>query len=168
MQRFIEWLKAFLRFVLNVEKRAPSDEFSGPGLSERADYERCRSIFNASEKKLFHELVRALPNTCFVLSKVRMEDVVRPTRDQHPAVHRAARSRVKSRHFDFVVIDSGGDPLLAIELDGPEHARHRSREADRFKDEVCERVGLRLIRVPVGYRESRLTQAVREAILPPY
>lgn len=164
MQRFLEWLKAFLRVLLNVEKDADRDAGSNRGISSKAVYERCDSLLNGSERKLFHHLIRAAPDSCYVLAKVRMEDVVRPIAEQDHAVHRAARSRVKSKHFDFVVIDAHGRPLSVIELDGPHHARRSAQEGDRFKDEVCERVGLRLIRVAPGYREQQLTHALHDAL----
>jgi hypothetical protein len=166
MQRLIEWLKTILRALLNVEKNPESEAGSNRGISAKAEYERCDSVLNASERKLFHDLVRNAPDSCFVLAKVRMEDVVRPSVKQDHAVHRAARSRVKSRHFDFVLIDTHGVPLVAIELDGPHHQRRSVQDGDRFKDEVCERVGLRLIRVPPGYQESRLAKELRAALPP--
>ncbi len=166
MQRFLEWLKAVLRVLLNVEKKPDGERESNRGISANAEYERCGSVLNASERKLFHDLVRSVPESCFVLAKVRMEDVVRPIVKQDRAVHRAARSRVKSRHFDFVLIDSDGAPLVVVEFDGPHHQRRSAQESDRFKDEVCQRVGLRLLRVLPGYRESRLAQDLHDAILP--
>lgn len=164
MQRFIEWLRAFLRVLLNVDKESESETGSNRGISAKAEYEKCGSVFNGSERKLFHDLVHIAPDSCFVLAKVRMEDVVSPIAKQDRAVHRAARSRVKSRHFDFVLIDTHGAPLVAIELDGPHHQRRSARDGDRFKDEVCERVGLRLVRVLPGYREAKLLEQVRTAL----
>ncbi len=166
MQRFLEWLKGVLRVLLNVEKKPDGEAGSNRGISANAEYERCDSVLNASERKLFHDLVRSAPESCFVLAKVRMEDVVRPIVKQDRAVHRAARSRVKSRHFDFVLIDTHGAPLVAIELDGPHHQRRSAQDGDRFKNEVCERVGLRLLRMQPGYQVSRITQELHAAIPP--
>jgi len=162
MHRILESLRRFLAFLFDLFDPPPP-----PRPSDLARFECVPSVFNASERKLFDHLRRFTPEGFYVLAKVRMEDVVRAADRQDETVRYAGRRRVASRHFDFVLIDPRGRPALAIELDGPDHRRQSARDADAFKDRACEMAGLRLLRVPPGYRETRLEQHLRDALADP-
>ena len=108
------------------------------------------SVFvNRSELAFFHALRRAVPTSHHVLTKTRMEDVIGVRPGISGETRWKLRARVKSRHFDFLVVDGDGVPCLAVELDGSSHDGPTSN-ADKLKDGLCEATGLPLMRVRVG------------------
>ena len=75
----------------------------------------------------------------------------------------ARRGRIKSRHFDFLVIDTFASPLAALEFDGKHHQKKGFRKADRFKDELCSKVGLPLFRIKGSeFPKSAVAEAVNK------
>lgn len=152
-------------FDLGLEDDDDEDDAPAGRPSDGARFVAKPALFNASERTLFADLRSIVGDRAFVLAMVRMEDVLTPARDQPREVQYAARGRIKARHFDFVIVDDRGAPLLVLELDGPHHRRSRVRAADEFKDEACAMAGIRLIRVPPGYRLARLERMVREAMM---
>lgn len=82
-----------------------------------------------------------------ILSKVRMEDIVKPKDTLDKSAKASARGRVKSRHIDFVIANPDNLRIyLAIELDGKSHEKLDQQKADYFKDSVFEEIGLPFIR----------------------
>lgn len=114
-------------------------------------FERVPSLFvNRAEVTFFHTLNKALPAGYFLMSKVRLEDVIGVKASVRDAEARwKLRARVKSRHVDYVITDRAGVPLAGIELDGASHGED-SFEADTLKNGLFRTVGLPLFRVPVG------------------
>ena len=110
-------------------------------------FERVESLFvNASERDFFAALCRALPPNYHLHGKVRLEDIVRVKSSIKGQAKWALRSRVKSRHVDYLITDKYGAPIAAIELDGSSHNK-AAMEADALKDGIFEASGLPLIRV---------------------
>ena len=82
-----------------------------------------------------------------ILSKVRMEDIVKPKDTLDKSAKASARGRVKSRHIDFVIANPDNLRIyLAIELDGKSHEKLDQQKADYFKDSVFEEIGLPFMR----------------------
>lgn len=62
-------------------------------------------------------------------------------------------------HIDFTICRDFV-PVLALELDGRFHQSVKSRERDRKKDQLCESLGIPLVRVDSGYMRQELLQPV--------
>ena len=123
-----------------------------------------RSVFvNRSELAFFHALRRAVPGTHVVLAKVRMEDVIGVRSGISGEARWKLRARVKSRHFDYLVVDGKGVPRVAVELDGSSHDGPTSH-ADRLKDGLCGATGLPLVRVRVGEDFARAARKIAASI----
>jgi very-short-patch-repair endonuclease len=61
------------------------------------------------------------------------------------------RKRISSRHVDFLLLDKTTfQPVMAIELDGKSHNSAKAQEADAFKNQLFNHVGLPLHRIHVG------------------
>ena len=114
---------------------------------------------NKSELAFFHALHRVLPKGYHLQSKTRLEDIVRVKAFIKGEGRWKLRARVKSRHVDFLIIDTQGIPLVAIELDGASHNKD-AQNADDLKDGIFEAVGLRLVRVKVGESFAEAAQDI--------
>lgn len=136
----------FARPKFETPQTQPSDQRT------YKQYAAARSVFvNTSEMAFYHALRRDMPKDAFVLSKVRLEDIigVKPS-IKNPEARWKLRARVKSRHVDFLVIDKIGTPLAAIELDGSVHSTPETFHADTLKNGLFSTVGIPLIRVETG------------------
>ena len=86
-----------------------------------------------------------------ILSKVRMEDIIKVKDGLTYSETQSARGRIKSRHIDFIIAEPEYlKVLLAIELDDNSHKYKKSVESDKFKNDVFNSVGLPYIRT-YGY-----------------
>jgi very-short-patch-repair endonuclease len=82
-----------------------------------------------------------------VHAKVRIADVV-DIRELTGTV----RSYALRAHFDFIVADADGNPLFAVEFDGPSHDRDPEViRRDALKDRICDQEGFALLRIDDGY-----------------
>lgn len=123
------------------------------------------SLFvNGPERAMYHALTRNCPPGYAVMSKPRMEDVVGPRKGLPRQYSHGLRGRVKSRHFDFLVIDAAGRPIAAIEVDGAAHNNRVARLNDEVKTSICAGAGLALHRVRVGEDFARFSQQLFTAL----
>lgn len=116
------------------------------------DYEKVDSLMNKSEFMLFRELQKQLKDQFLIFAKVRMEDYVHVKKGLESKKRYGLRSRIKSRHTDFLICDQQMKPLMAIELDGGSHNNRKSAESDQFKDGVYREIDLLMKRIRVGDR----------------
>ena len=125
-------------------------------------FERRPSLFvNKSEFAFFHVLQRYMPDGHYLMSKVRLEDIIGVKRAiKNPDIRWKLRNRVKSRHVDFLVIDKSGQAVLAIELDGPSHDTNETNNADHLKDGLFKACGIPLERVRTGESFAAFAQKV--------
>jgi len=151
---------ALIAALLNAARnRSSSEQTSG------ICYELEPALLNASELWVFQTLERLIPESWRVCPKVRMEDVIRVAAGQDASTRASGRGRVKSRHFDFVLIDESARPVAVVEFDGPHHARSaRAQRADSFKNDACRAVGLPLIRINPNDSEGRIGTKLDEAL----
>ena len=113
-------------------------------------YERAASLFvNASEHTLFHMLHSGMPYGYHLMTKTRLEDIVKVKKGFDKKTLWSLRGRIKSRHVDYLIMDSQGVPRIAIELDGKSHGK-AAANADALKDGIFAHVGIPLIRVRTG------------------
>jgi very-short-patch-repair endonuclease len=105
---------------------------------------------NTPEAALFGCLCRQMPPGFHVHGKVRLEDIIRVKRGLDQKARWAARGRVKSRHVDYLITDSVGRPILAIELDGRAHNHKNPSQSDQVKTALFKAAGIPLRRILVG------------------
>jgi hypothetical protein len=109
-------------------------------------------VMNASEKTFYQMLKRQLPDKYLILSKVRIEDFVEVPYKNHSYLDiQSLRSRVKSRHVDFLICAlEDTKPLLAVELDGPSHYKKDRIFRDMFIDGLYKNIGLPVKHIKTG------------------
>lgn len=125
-------------------------------------FEAAPSLFvNKSETALFSALSIHMPSDCHVMAKVRLEDILRvKTSIKDSKLRWHMRGRVKSRHVDFLIINSRGKLLLAVELDGNVHNQREVRQADYVKDALFSACNVPLIRISTGQVFSNVAQQI--------
>jgi len=154
----MEILILFLIFIVVflLWRGARSAPFTPPSVSPISDqsltaFEAAPSLWvNQAEATFFAILARKLPSGFHLHGKVRLEDIIRVKRNVNPKMRWSLRGRVKSRHIDYLVTDSTGRPVMAIELDGSSHDPKNPSEADKVKTALFEATSIPLHRVKVG------------------
>jgi hypothetical protein len=117
------------------------------------------SLLTAAEARFHRVLLRAVPDGCVLLTKVRIADIVRVTSRHPPSRNRVFRS-ISSKHVDFLLADALTlEPLAAIELDDSSHARRDRRKRDELVERIFAAAGLPLIRIPTAARYSTVDLA---------
>jgi hypothetical protein len=159
------WIVIFIIFVIAValakgflEKKEREKMF--------ANYAKVERVMNQSEQALFVNLQKTLGNQYIILSKVRIEDFIRVKEGVLSRKdHWGLRSRIKSRHVDFLICDQATTkPLLALELDGKSHNAMDRQDRDKFVDELYKAIGLPIKHIPVGSNFEELAQSLLEIL----
>lgn len=140
---------------------------SGRDGSELSDYERIEVLMSPAERSLFGVLKTVAGDELEIFAKVRMADVLAPSRQLDPSRRRSALNRTISKHFDYVVCMADDLRVLcAVELDDRSHRRRDRRERDDFVSSTCAAVGLPLVRVKAApqYSAASLGEQIRLAV----
>lgn len=121
-------------------------------------FERQRSLLTDAELVFMKSLQACVGNQLHIAPKVRLEDIVAVGMHQSWKERNQLRSRIKSRHIDFVLCDPDDFSVAAcLELDDASHRQPKRQERDRFIEELLERTGIPLIRIPARYRYNEET-----------
>jgi len=143
----------YLSFLLS--NRTPGTKRFNKSIFKK--YEAHSSIFiNKNELIFFKILRKKLGSKYLVMSKVRLEDIIKPKSGLKNKEYWALRGRVKSRHVDYLITNSEGRPVLVLELDGSAHSLKKAGRSDKFKDLLFAMTGVPFGRVSVGqnYNEA--------------
>lgn len=108
-------------------------------------------FFTQSEKAFFDELQKQNNDQYFIISKVRLEDIVSASKALDWREKGIKRNYIKSKHLDFVILDKQyGNILAVIELDGKSHNTEKQGKYDQIKDDILNTVGVKFYRIRVG------------------
>ncbi len=132
---------------------------------EISEYRKKYRVMNNSELALYVNLKKYIGDSHILLSKVRIEDFVEVKKEMFSKKeHWGLRGKIKSRHVDFLICDNMSKPLLAVELDGKSHLSNNRIERDRFIDELHKKIGLPIVRIPVGCSFEKESVRIREMV----
>lgn len=113
---------------------------------EKYPFDKADSIVTDTEKKFLQVLLSIIPDDFYVLTKVRLADIVKVRKGTQDYLKHF--NKIKSKHIDFVICDSVNfEPLLAIELDDPSHLKEDAQQRDYVKDKVLEASQIPILRV---------------------
>lgn len=132
-------------------------------------YESRRTLLTKAESTFYHALSKAVGDQYRVFSKVRMEDIIQVKRGFPRKEAYGLRSRIKSRHIDFVLCDPKDLSIrVCVELDDSSHQRADRQKRDAFVNQAMEAAGVRLVRVPASrsYDEAALTNLISPVLTP--
>ncbi len=151
----------FARPKFQTPQTRPSDQRT------YKQFEAASSLFvNRAEMRFYHALRKALPEGFYLMSKVRLEDVIGVKAEvKNPEARWKLRARVKSRHVDFLVIDEVGAPIMGIELDGAAHNDEESFHADTLKNGLFKTTGVPLERIGADENFALVTESLRGKIM---
>lgn len=145
-------LVAFICFALvfYIKQR----QYRHPAL--RMPYQLRRPVLQAEEREFLALLQQAVANDHLILCKIRIAEVVEVTAIPRRSHWYQATNRISAGCFDFLLCDPQTlDPICAIEMEP-------ASEDNAFLDELCETIGLPLLRLKP--ETARSYSEVRTAI----
>lgn len=122
-------------------------------------------LFTAGERAFLQVLDQAVGAEHRVFGKVRIGDLAEPRPGLDKSTRTKAVNRVSQKHFDFVVCRASDiSAVCVVELDDKSHASKKARYGDEVKNNVCEVIGLPLVRIRV--QRSYAVDDVRQRLAP--
>lgn len=105
------------------------------------------SILTANERYNYKNLKIAADKKGYIICpKVRLADVINPSRIPQDKSYMVRFGKIKSKHVDFVLYDSDMRyPKVVIELDDSSHRREDRQERDEFVDFILRDCGIKVI-----------------------
>jgi hypothetical protein len=123
------------------------------------------ALFTAAERSFLGVLDQASAGRYRVFGKVRIADVIAPTKGLDRSTWTSVFNRIKAKHFDFVLCDPQTLKVHAvIELNDKSHTRTRQIERDELVGRACADAGLalRMVRAQRSYSVEAVKQIVDE------
>lgn len=126
-------------------------------------YQKLDVIFTAAERSFFGVIKLAVNNKVEVFGKVRVADVITPTKGLPRGDWQRSFNKISRKHFDFLLCDKGDlSPICAIELDDKSHESKKRKERDQFLEAACKSAHLPLIQVPAksAYQVTEIAELI--------
>ena len=139
-----------------------SRDTQSPGNHE---YARKPEFLSPAERSFFGVLQSAVGDNGIVLAKVRIADVIAPSKTADKAKWQRSFNRISAKHFDFLVCTADSvDPVVAVELDDKSHQSKSARARDQAKDDAAYSAGLPLMRIAAdrAYSTNQVRAELRE------
>ena len=143
--------------VAGVVQYLKAVQKKGRGAGHR--FEGLNALMSPGELKFFRALEAAVGSRYRVFSKVRLADIVQPTKTGDNRAWYSAFGVIKSKHVDFVVCDPVTMEFqLAVELDDKSHERADRAERDQKVDVILAQAGIPVLHVPAraGYSAEEI------------
>lgn len=129
-------------------------------------YDLKKQLFTPAERSFYGILNQAVKEDAVVLGKVRVADVLSPSKSLDRSSWQKAFNRISSKHFDYIVCSRDSLSVLSvIELDDKSHTKESRAERDRLIEGACAAAGLTLHRFKA--RATYSISEVREVLFPP-
>lgn len=119
-------------------------------------------LFSPAERSFFGVLKKAAGNGAQVFGKVRVADVIAPTKGMSRSDWQKAFNKISGKHFDYIICDANDLSILcAIELNDSSHSSKKRKDRDEFLQGACLSAGVPLIQITAkatySINEVRLT-----------
>jgi hypothetical protein len=126
-------------------------------------YEAVAALLTPAERSFFGVLQKALASDYQIFAKVRLADIVRPTRNPSRSGWQSAFNRITGKHVDFVLCDVAHLGVVGvIELDDRTHEKLERGFRDNLVDSALANAGIPVLRVPA--RQSYSPAQLREQV----
>lgn len=138
----------------------------GTKTTEDLPYKIKKRLFTPAERSFYGVLIQAVRNDAIVFGKVRVADVLEPSKGLDRSTWQRAFNRISAKHFDYVICSPDTLSVLSvIELDDKSHSQGQRSERDQLINDACAVARLTLHRF--NARASYNISEVREVIFPP-
>lgn len=117
-------------------------------------YIQAGPLFTPAERSFLGVLQAAVGNDAQVFGKVRVADVIKPTKGLSRGNWQKAFNRIKAKHFDFIVCNRDDlSVICTVELNDSSHQSKKRMLRDKLLEKACEAAKLPLIQFPAksGY-----------------
>ena len=134
------------------------------------DYRQRGPLFTAAERSFLHVLDQAISDKYRVFGKVRVADIIAPTKGMDRKDWQIAFNKISSKHFDYVLCSKDKlDVIAVIELDDKSHETKKVKDRDSLLQNACSSANLILIRFQAksGYQVTSIREQVHVALTPP-
>lgn len=120
----------------------------GRAASPAGTYQAVPFLLSKAERSFYGVLTQAVGNYGTVFAKVRVADVLAPSKGLGRAGWQRAFNAISAKHVDFIVCDPKTSAiLLAVELDDASHNTGRRQVRDDFLNKACASAKVPLLRV---------------------
>ena len=148
--------------VIGASTRAsgmrPSPTANVNNAAENHRYTKISCLFSPAERSFLGVLSLATGEDTQIFAKVRVADVITPTKGSPKSQWQIAFNKISSKHFDYVLCDKKDlSVMCVVELNDRSHHSKNRRERDAFLTTACQSAGLPLIMIP-----ARRTYTVHE------
>ena len=134
--------------------------------TEEFPYELNKLVFSAAERSFYGVLKQAVGDEAVVLAKVRIADILRPSKGLNRSNWQKAFNRISSKHFDYVICSPDTLSVLSVvELDDKSHSKGKRSERDRFIEGASSAAGITLHRFKATATYN--IREVRTVLFPP-
>lgn len=158
----MEWLILFIvliALVFSTLKRGKARTLDLP-------YEIKKQLFTPAERSFYGVLNQAVGDNAVVFGKVRVADVLSPSKGLDRSTWQRAFNRISAKHFDYVICSPDSLSVLSvIELDDKSHSKNRRSERDQLINDACAAAQLTLHRF--NARATYNISEIREALFSP-
>lgn len=119
------------------------------------------ALLTPAERSFYGVLKSALDDSATIFSKVRVADVLTPSRGLKRNSRQGAFNKISSKHFDFVLCRNNDlTPICAIELNDKSHNSSKRKARDNFLEHACNSASLPLLQITAkrSYSKEELSK----------
>jgi hypothetical protein len=138
-------------------KQAPTD--GGLAFAKR------EVLFTPAERSFLGVLEQALDGRCRVFGKVRLGDIVKPSKGLSNSKRTTANNKINQKHVDFVLCSTSDLAVVAVvELDDKSHERDDRTDRDQFVDQALADAKIPVMHFPArkGYEITEVRAKLAE------
>lgn len=112
-------------------------------------YRKLDVLFTPAERSFLGVLNQAAGDNAQIFGKVRVADIIAPSKGMSRSDWQRAFNKISSKHFDFLLCDKSKlSVLCAIELNDDSHSAKKRKNRDEFLSGVCKAANVPLIQFP--------------------
>ena len=143
---------------------------------ETSDYESRGVLLTPTERSFLGVLEQALDSRYRVFSKVRLGDLIKPSKGLDAGRRTTLQNKINQNHVDFVICTANELALVGlVKLDDPSHGHEDRAGRDEFIDQALATTGISILRfsaqneysvqdVRTRLSEMMLTDSVSRAV----
>ena len=135
--------------------------------SDEVPYVMRSHLLSPAERSFFGVLQTAVSDDYAVLAKIRVADVILPSKGLDRSSWQSAFNRISAKHFDYVLCAVSDYKIVAaVELDDKSHNSKSRIKRDQFLNAAAKAASLPLIRFPAraAYPVAQIREKIDEAI----